>query len=54
MRSCAEKACPVASVTDDDIVDNVFNPRAAWSDHGHKRHIVNQTLLNKAIEQVLI
>lgn len=45
MRGRAWKACFGASVTDDNLVDDVFDPGAAWSDHGHElgnlRHLLS-------------
>lgn len=44
----------MATIANDNLVDNVFNPRAVGSDHGHERNTVFQALLDEAIKQSLI
>ena len=50
MRSGANEPIRIGSITDDDFVDQIFEPSASRSDSRNKRDIIQKALLNEIVE----
>jgi len=54
MRRGAEKTRWIITVADDNLVDNVLDPRAAGPDNRNQRNVIAKALLNKGVEKRLV
>ncbi len=54
MRSCHNEPGRIRTITDDELVNDVLNPLAAFSNNGDQFDLVGNALLNERLERGLV